>query len=148
MQRIIVAVDGSAPSRRAVDLAADLAGKYDAEIVLVTVVPDFAPIFDPAVGEYARVEHLQAPKSEYGLAAAQSALDGAERAAQENGVARISTALAFGDPAKEIVAAAKKKGADLVVIGSRGFGRLKGLVLGSVAQKVLGHAPCPVLIVR
>ncbi len=148
MQRIIVAVDGSTPSRRAVEFAADLAGKYGAELVLVTVVPDFAPIFDPAVGEYARVEHLQAPRSEYGLAAAQSALDGAERAAQEMHAARISTTLSFGDPAKEIVAAAKKKEADLVVIGSRGFGRLKGLVLGSVAQKVLGHAPCPVLVVR
>ena len=148
MQRIIVAVDGSAPSQRAVEFAADLAGKYGAEIALVTVVPDFAPIFDPAVGEYSRVEHLQAPKSEYGIAAAQSALDGAERSAQEMHAPRISTTLSFGDPAKQIVAAAKKSGADLVVIGSRGYGRLKGLVLGSVAQKVLGQAPCPVLIVR
>ncbi len=148
MQRIIVAVDGSAPSGRAVELAADLASKYGAAIQLVTVVPDFAPIFDPAVEEYARLEHLSAPKSEYGLPAAQSALDGAESMAREKGAAAVSTALLFGDPAREIVAAAKKNGADLIVIGSRGYGRLKGLMLGSVAQKVLGQAPCPVLVVR
>lgn len=68
--------------------------------------------------------------------------------AQAKRVARVSTHSSIGDPAEEIIALATDQRADLIVIGSRGHGRLAGLLLGSVAQKVLAHASCPVLIVR
>jgi nucleotide-binding universal stress UspA family protein len=150
MQRILVAVDGSAAAQAAVGLAADLAGKYDAELVLVTVVSDLAPALVSSFGEYARMEGIQGPASEYaaGVAIAKSAIDEAEKAARDKGAARISTEMAFGDPAAEIVSAAKAREVDLVVVGSHGHGRLAGLVLGSVSQKVVSHAPCPVLVIR
>ncbi len=53
-----------------------------------------------------------------------------------------------GDPAGEIVAAAREDGADLVIMGSRGHTGVTRLVLGGVAHAVLTHAPCSVLIVR
>jgi nucleotide-binding universal stress UspA family protein len=54
----------------------------------------------------------------------------------------------FGDPAEEIIAAAARIDADMIVMGSRGLGRLGSAILGSVASVVLRSAPCPVLVVR
>ena len=85
MDRILVAVDGSSAALKAVDLAADLANKYNAELVLLTVVPHLSPGVDPAFEEYARVEHIHVPATELALAAAESVLDGARRAAQDEG---------------------------------------------------------------
>lgn len=53
-----------------------------------------------------------------------------------------------GDPAQEIIAAAREKRADLIVMGSRGRGQLEGLILGSVSERVLHSAQMPVLIVH
>jgi nucleotide-binding universal stress UspA family protein len=78
MERILVAVDGSSAALTAVDLAADLANKSNAELVLLTVVPHLSPGVDPAFEEYARVEHIQVPATELALAAAESVLDGAQ----------------------------------------------------------------------
>jgi nucleotide-binding universal stress UspA family protein len=54
----------------------------------------------------------------------------------------------FGDPAEEIIAAATRLDADMIVMGSRGMGRLGSAILGSVASAVLRSAPCPVLVSR
>jgi nucleotide-binding universal stress UspA family protein len=64
------------------------------------------------------------------------------------GVARISAEPSFGDPAQEIMTVAQDRQADLIVVGSRGHGRLAGLLLGSVTQKVVSLAHCPVVVVR
>jgi nucleotide-binding universal stress UspA family protein len=53
-----------------------------------------------------------------------------------------------GTPADEIVRDAERHASDLVVVGARGLGAFKRLVLGSVSESVLRHAPCPVLVVR
>ncbi len=148
MERIVAAIDGSAPSLKAVDFAADLASKYDAELLLFNVAREFTPIIDAELEAYARIEHIETLASEVGLAAAETVLAGARLTARANGATRISTKSAFGDPAEEIIALAKDRQADLIVIGSRGHGRLAGLLLGSVAQKVLAHASCPVVVVR
>jgi nucleotide-binding universal stress UspA family protein len=75
-------------------------------------------------------------------------LDDARREAQAKGATRISAEPSFGDLAEEIITAARDRQADLVVVGSRGHGRLAGLLLGSVAQKVISLAHCPVVVVR
>src|SRR5271165_4594152 len=90
MERILVGVDGSQASLKAVDFAADLANKYNAELILLTVVPHFSPGVDPAFEEYARLEHIQEPATELALAAAKAVLDGARRAAQAKGASRIA----------------------------------------------------------
>ena len=148
MQRILVGVDGSAASLKAVAFAADLASKYDAELVLMTVVPHLVRVLDPKIQEYLRLEHVRGPASELGLGTAETVLDDARREAQAKGAKRISTEPAFGDPAVQIIGAAKDQHVDLAVVGSRGHGRLTGLLLGSVSQKVISHAPCPVVVVR
>ena len=148
MERILVGVDGSASSLRAVDFAADLASKYNAELIVLTVVPHFWPQVDSAVEEYARLEHIPGPAPELVLTTADNLLDKARKKAQANSATRISAASSFGNPAHEIIAAAKDQQADLIVVGSRGHGRLTGLLLGSVAQKVISLAHCPVVVVR
>ena len=60
----------------------------------------------------------------------------------------ITTTVVFGEPGEEIVAAAKRLNADLIVMGSRGLKGIPRLVLGSVASHVLRHAPCPTLVVK
>jgi nucleotide-binding universal stress UspA family protein len=148
MERILVGIDGSASSLKAVDFAADLANKYNAELILLTVIPRRSQETDPAVEEYARIEHIAEPATELALATAENVLEGGRIAALRKGAIRISAEPSFGDPAEEIIAVARDRQADVIVVGSRGHGRLAGLLLGSVAQKVLSLAHCPVVVVR
>jgi len=148
MERILAAVDGSAPSLKAVDLAAELAGKYGAELILITVERDIVPVVSEEVRAYARAEHIADLTSDPGFTAAENVLAGARLKAQAKGAPLVATEVGSGDPAEAIIDLAKSRSADLIVIGSRGHGRLAGLLLGSVAQKVVAHAVCPVLVVR
>jgi len=148
MERILVGVDGSPASLKAVELAADLAKKCGAQLTLLTVVPRSPPAVDSGYEEYARIEHIQEPPKEFVVAAAEKVLDRARRAAGAKGAMPIAAEPVFGDPTREIIAEAENRTADLIVVGSRGHGRLAGLLLGSVAQKLVSHAPCPVLVVR
>jgi nucleotide-binding universal stress UspA family protein len=148
MERILVGVDGSAPSLKAVDFAADLASKYDAELILLKIAPHLPPELDPAVEEYARSEHMPVPAAGLMLTMTDSILDNARRNAYAKGAKRISTEPSVGDPAQEIITVAQDRQADLIVVGSRGRGRLAGLLLWSVAQKVISLAHCPVVVVR
>jgi nucleotide-binding universal stress UspA family protein len=148
MERILVGTDGSAPSLKAVDFAADLASKYSAELVLLTVVPHPSLELDSAVEEFARLEHVQVREAELSLTTADGVLDDARRNARAKGVTRISAEPSFGDPADAIITAARDRQADLIVVGSRGHGRLTGLLLGSVAQKVISLAHCAVAVIR
>lgn len=148
MERILVGVDGSMPLLKAVDFAADLASKYNAELILLSVVPHLSPELDSAIEEYARLEHIPVPETELVLTTVDGVLDNARRKAGAKGITRILAELSFGDPAQEIITAARDRQTDLIVVGSRGHGRLAGLLLGSVAQKIICLAHCPVVVVR
>jgi nucleotide-binding universal stress UspA family protein len=145
LERIIVAVDGSAPSLKAVALAADLAGKYGAELMLVAVTQELSAAMTAELETYVRQERID---TELSSVHTESVLAGARVEAQAKGATRISTRSSAGEPAEEIIRLAMHWRADLIVLGSRGHGRLAGLLLGSVAQKVLAYASCPVLVVR
>ena len=148
MKRIVAAVDGSPASLRAVALAADMARQYGAELILATVAQKLSAAMSVELATYVREEHIDAPLSELGSAHAETVLAGARLESQAKGATRISTRSSVGDPAEEIIALAKDQEADLIAIGSRGHGQLAGLLLGSVAQKVVAHASSPVLVVR
>ena len=148
MERILVAVDGSLGGLKAVDFAAELAGRYNAELILLAVARHAVPVFDAAAAEFARIEHSREPPGESGVAAAEAVLSGARIEAWANGAVRLSSVTAFGDPADEIVRCADDRRADLVVLGSSSHGRLERLFHGSVVQKVLALAPCTVAVAR
>ncbi len=139
-RKILVAVDESAFSARTANVGFDLARSLGSEVAIIYVV-------DPSVGAYAPEGGI--PASELVTLAQQDGkrLLGAfgERAALQ------PAPLAFihvGKPAAEIVKAAKDWPADLIVVGSHGRGGVERLLLGSVAEAVMRHATCPVLVVR
>jgi nucleotide-binding universal stress UspA family protein len=147
MKRIVAAVDRSEPSLRAVDLAADLAAKYGAELVLLTVGHAIAGP-DPGMEAYARLEHIREPVPTIAIESMREGLASVRDRAVAKGVRHVSTEVFVGDPAEQILACADARQADLIALGSRGHGRLAGLLLGSVAQKVVALAQCAVLVVH
>lgn len=147
MKRIAVAVDRSAASLRAVDLAAGLAKKFGAELVVLTVIRDLSSS-DPALEEYARMEHISDPVAGIEIESVRQSLSDISDHAREQGAPTVSVEVFVGEAADEILAFAEAAQPDLIAMGSRGHGRLVGLLLGSVTQKVTGLSKCPVLVVH
>ena len=163
IKTILVATDGSDHANKALDLASDIAAKYGARMVLLHVmmrdasIGEIRNLFDVSElpGEMqAEIERLEAIPAETAsisgayadipmpvpgaiLEAVGSRITDAARAeAAGKGVGEISTVLAVGDPARRILQTAENEDADMIVLGSRGFGDLRGLLVGSVSHKV------------
>jgi nucleotide-binding universal stress UspA family protein len=138
-ERILLAVDGSEYGYKAAKMAADLARAMKSEKLRIVV--SFSPI-PPYLGE----PNFQKAIDDR-LTEAQVILNKAVEILGDIR-AEVHTELIEGDPAESIIEVAKTRNSDVIVMGSRGLGVLTGLVLGSTSQKVVSHAPCPVLIVR
>jgi nucleotide-binding universal stress UspA family protein len=136
--RILVAVDGSPHGRRAAGVGARLARKLGAELALISVYP--AP--SSALGEPVYSERL-----EPAMAAARLALRDAQAEVAAVGGARAEEIQLGGHPGHVISQLARDGGYDLIVMGSRGLGRLVAAVLGSTSAEVSVTAHVPVLIV-
>jgi nucleotide-binding universal stress UspA family protein len=137
-KNILVAVDGSEHALKAARIAGDLARQMQAELRVVTA-------YEP-VPTYLGQPNLQHALDER-FAQANLVL---EEAIQQIGEIQgeLKTDVLEGPAAEAILAVVEARGNDLVIMGTRGLGRLKGLLLGSQSQKVLAHASCPVLLVR
>jgi universal stress protein A len=136
-KKLLVAIDFSEPSRDALRTAYSMAAETGAELVLLHVVESGpgAPEIDPTVGVF--------PEDVDGE------LERWQLEAQGAGAPIVSTRIAVGPPWHEIIQAARKDATyDLIVVGTHGRTGLEHLVLGSVAEKIVRHAPCSVLVVR
>jgi nucleotide-binding universal stress UspA family protein len=174
-ETILVPTDGSEHAKKAVLLAADIAEKYRARLMLLHVMPK-GPVSDEVL-RMARIEHIAkepdveavppTPEGQYPASMvpgslserqeetrqvlqflADSIIAEAKRVAQEKGVQEISTTIADGDPAEQILQRAEQEGANLIVMGSRGLSDLKGLLMGSVSHKVSQLSPCSCVTVK
>ena len=146
-QKILVGVDGSESALQAVDVAANLAEVFNGRLVLVHVV-QVSAIAEQAL-KISATAHLSENPKGIMERLSQDVLDDARERARKAGLAdqKISTVTTDGNQARELIKAAKRRKVDLVVVGSRGRGRLEGLLLGSVSQKVSALSPCPCMIV-
>jgi nucleotide-binding universal stress UspA family protein len=143
-RRLLVAFDGSAHAESALDEAIDLARATKARITLMMVIPDhsagwalggayWAPVSLESLGADADVSHQRL------LAAAAGGIPTD---------VPVTTLIRRGPAASAILEEAGTGGHDLIVMGSRGRGELRSLLLGSVSHQVLQASPIPVLIVR
>lgn len=142
---ILVPVDGSEQSRKAIEFAADWARNHDHTLHLVHIP-------EPPAGEETMVlgganVTLYSSREEL-EAAGRTVLEASEGLAREQGMERVETSVEVGDPARKIVAKAEEINADMIVLGSRGLGNWKSLLLGSVSHKVMNLAPCTCVTVR
>lgn len=140
MKHILVPVDGSDGARHAARLASKLAVALGAQISLVHV-------YDAPTASLLGLAHLS--RDEVKAAEARIARGSFDAARAEIApTVDVTEVPEIGDPAATIVQTAKARAADLVVMGSRGLSGAKGLLVGSVSDYVVHHAPCPVTIVR
>lgn len=144
-KKILVCTDGSDHAVRAAQIAPELAWKFGAEVTLLNVVNP-APLVAPyvlAVEAAPNTEEIVEIAEEGQKAILCKALAPFDR---EGVNAHIRPEM--GQPVETILSVAEEEKADLIVLGSRGLGGFKRLMLGSVSDGVLHHAHCPVLIVR
>lgn len=139
IKKILVPTDFSPSSKVAVDYAATIAKQFHAEIVLIHVIESSAySVTDTLIV----VNHEAALKT-----TAEALMDNLHKACVERGLS-VTTDLVSGVPYREIVKKAERDGIDLIVIGTHGRTGVERLLLGSVAEKVVRLATCPVLTVR
>lgn len=176
MKKILVATDGSDHAGKAVDLAADMASKFDADLIILHVsghtplteserhlvdveladevlkyvAEDPHDIFEGYAQSGISDFFLGHEKRDMAVRAAigHAILERAETAAKKHAVKSIKTIQEGGDPAGKIVQKVTEERVDLVVVGSRGVSEIAGLIGGSVSNKVNHHAEVTVITVK
>jgi nucleotide-binding universal stress UspA family protein len=137
-KNILVAVDGSEHALKAARMAGEFARQMQADLRVVTA-------YEP-VPTYLGEPNLQNALNER-FSEANQVLDEALKQIGEI-PGELKTEILEGPPAEAILAVVEARSNDLIIMGTRGLGRLQGLLLGSQSQKVVSHATCPVLLVR
>jgi len=136
-ERVLLAVDGSEHSERVIQVASELAKRFGSEVLVLNVREMVLLTRSSPIGKETPEQSLTLVKHV------------AERLVKDGVNARGESAKAVqSGAAKEILDEAKKFGANLIIMGTHGHSEIAGLLLGSVAGKVLRHAECPVTLVR
>lgn len=143
MRRIVVGVDGSDHARRALEFAIDEAEAHGGRLEAVMVIPEFNMTW----GGVPEAMYLPPETDEVRKKEAQTELDRVVDNVVRRRASRpeVERYVALGAPGRTLLSIAN--GADLLVVGSRGLGGFRGLLLGSVSQQCATHAPCPIAVV-
>lgn len=144
--KILVGLDGSKHSLRAVKVAAVLAKQFDAQLLLLTVTRPYKVSND--LKRYLQAENLLGEPKYVLDEMTNDIISEARDITRKMGVDDIHTDVKEGRPARTIVEYAKRRKVDLVVLGSRGVGEVEAALLGSVSQKVTSLCHCKVMVVR
>jgi nucleotide-binding universal stress UspA family protein len=139
--KILVPVDFSEPSQKALHYARPFAEQFGAGLTLVHVVE---PITYPMEFGYIPIETPDLEKQRLTELGAKLAQLGEDLGAS----VPVESFIRVGRAWKEIVETAKTQGTDLIIVATHGYTGLQHALLGSVAEKIVRHAPCPVLVVR
>jgi len=140
-KRALVPLDGSPVAEAIIPFILDIAGPLDMEVDLLRVVEPLAPMVIEG-SRHVDVEDIEARRTDAEEYLAPIAVE-----LRNKGV-KVESRVRRGNPAEEIVAAARETGADLIAMSTHGRGGLGRLVFGSVAQAVLRHVDMPVFLMR
>jgi len=143
---ILVAVDGSKASSTALDTAIGLAGQFDAGLHIMHVVREMQLPLNPGLMD--KYQEVEQQRHDFLRSVGDEILNQARMAARSKGIDSIESDTGSGDPATAIAAYADKNKIDLVVIGSRGLGKVQSALLGSVSRKVSELTKAACLIVK
>lgn len=139
INRILLATDGSTPSKRAAEYTASLARRYNASVVVLHA-------YTPVPGEHASQGYSRSLYETH-----EQASDLVVQVAgrlKEMGASQVETSVMEGPAAHVIIGVAESNSTDLIVIGARGNSTWQGALLGSVSMLVTQRAECPVLVVK
>ena len=145
IQRILVPVDFSPSSRAALDHAMFLADRFGAKVTVLHSW-DLPGYLHPDLTVWSG--DVSASLMEHARKDAQQCMVEFSRDAKVDGDERVTTQVVSGAPYSTIIAAVEDGGFDLVVMGTHGRTGVAHLVMGSVAEKIVRHSPCPVMTVR
>ncbi len=170
---IVVAFDGSVHSSKALEIGATLAGHENISLGIIYVIDVSHMKIPEEMRKMGEIEHIiepmprmlvnleNAPESMLSSMAQTSSdsekamfqyadflVDQARENAEQHGAKDVEARSVLGDPADEVVAFARDRNADLIICGSRGFGKLKSLLLGSTSHKIAQLAECSCLTVK
>jgi nucleotide-binding universal stress UspA family protein len=147
IDKILVPTDGSEHAGKAINFACDLAKKYDATLYLLHVVQESK--IPEGFDYYIRVEDIDRPKGQaYREEVGERIVENGKTQAKAKDAANIKTAILLGDPAQRILESAMANDIDIIIMGSRGLGEIKSLLLGSVSSKVFNSADCACVTVK
>jgi universal stress protein A len=142
LKRILVPLDFSPLSKKALQYAVRLAREFNAEVSLFHVIePEIPPAFDGYMIAPPRISNGAGTRCT-------NRLKSLATSARTAGLNRVGSTVRSGLPAHEIVEAAKELDVDLIVIATHGYTGWKHFAIGSTAERVVRAAPCPVLVVR
>lgn len=144
-RKILVPFDNSSQALSAVEHALKLALVSGAAVTLFHVVQDFPLFSDERTEERIGIDR-DAVISQ-AKAGAKAMLDKLKESFSEHEI-KIDGAVAVGNPAREICKKAQIEGYDLIIMGSRGLGKIPGLLMGSVSNRVCRNASCPVIVIH
>lgn len=137
IKTILVAFDGSDQSRKAFDLGLEIAAKFRARLLIMGIVRLPEPAISVEIDAM-----LDRGKSHFAEEFSQLA-----EQAEQTGV-KLETHVAVGHPAEQILRYAEDNHSDLIVMGRRGMTRATRWILGSVSERVMRYAHCPVTVVK
>lgn len=141
MNSILVATDGSEDADRAIDVAAELAKATASKLLVMTVGH-----------ELSGAEVRQLARAEGGVGEAHDLvymqlLQRAKARALSKGAPSVEVQLGWGEPGAALLDTARRMAADFIVVGRRGRGKAVSVLLGSVSHRLVGEAPCVVVVV-
>jgi nucleotide-binding universal stress UspA family protein len=138
MKKILIAHDGSKSSDRALKRGLEIAERFDSTVTVMTVIPS---LYLTELMEMDRARILQTLSDD-----AEKTM--AKIKAGPKNIRSLKTVIRQGSPADEILKAAEKMKADMIVTGSHGRHGAQKFLLGSVSSKIIDHASCSVLVVK
>ena len=146
IKSILVATDASPAANRALALAIEMAVKHEAPLEIVYVIRDLQ--LPDELRDMAEVKSMAGARGDVLMFVAEQVLSDARERARAGGVGEVGTYVGKGDPAGAIIAQARRRQSDLIVLGTRGLSKTEGALLGSVSRKVANLCKMNCLIVR